>query len=121
MSAAATAVERLAAARAQLDGAGDLLLVPNLTSVDRCSAVLETASHLIAEFKRDWGGAPGDASVLEEAWKVRRSFVRAARLLESAIRFHENWAAIRGAMTGGYTSRGEAAPVLPATRICVEA
>lgn len=121
MSTRATALERLVSVRAELDNAGDLLLAPDVNSVERCSALLEAAAHRIAEFRRDWGGPAGEPEVMEEACKVRRSFVRAARLLESAVRFHENWACIRGAMTGGYTSRGEAAPLQAATRVCVEA
>jgi hypothetical protein len=58
---------------------------------------------------------------LEEAWKVRRSFLRATKLLENAARFHENWGAIRGVMTGGYTNRGEPAPVRHSGRVFLEA
>jgi hypothetical protein len=121
VSTAATVIKRLAAVRAQLDAAGNLLLAPKVESVDRCSALLETAGLQMAELRPDWAGGPGDAAALEEAWRVRRSFVRAARLLESAVRFHENWAAIRGAMTGGYTNRGEPAPVVTETRVFLEA
>ena len=56
-----------------------------------------------------------------EAWRVRRSFTRAAKLLEGAASFHGQWMAIRGTLTGGYTNRGEPAPVRHAGRICIEA
>jgi len=54
---------------------------------------------------------------LEEAWRLRRSFVRTARLLQGASEFHLNWSQLRGAMTGGYRETGESAPVMYGHRI----
>ena len=39
----------------------------------------------------------GNAAALEEAWQVRRSFLRARKLMQSAAVFHENWIRLRGA------------------------
>jgi hypothetical protein len=52
---------------------------------------------------------------------VRRSFLHAGKLLENAAQFHQSWIGIRGAMTGGYTSRGEPAPVRHCGRVFLEA
>ena len=114
-------MERLAATRAQLDAASEQLLAPTADAVDRCSALLESACNRLSDCRVDVAAAQGDPAALKEAWKVRRSFLRASKLLENAARFHENWGAIRGAMTGGYTSRGEPAPLRHTGRVCLEA
>jgi hypothetical protein len=107
--------------RAQLDSACDLLLSPTPDALDRCSVLLESASHQMAACQSRIADARGDAAAIEAAWQVRRSFVRAGKLLENAARFHGDWLAVRGAMTGGYTNRGEPAPVRHTGRICLEA
>ena len=117
----AAVIERFAATRAQLDSACDLLLSPTPDALDRCSVLLETAGRQMADCYSSLGEARGDAAAIEEAWRVRRSFLRAGKLLQNAASFHENWMSIRGSLTGGYTSRGEPAPVRHAGRICLEA
>ena len=121
MSGAAAVIEQLAATRVQLESACELLLSPSAEAVDRCSVLLETAGRRMAEFRSGLSVAQGDPDAIEEAWRVRRTFLRAGKLLESAARFHDNWVAIRGAMTGGYTNRGEPAPLRHAGRVCLEA
>jgi hypothetical protein len=121
MSSAAAVMERLAATRAQLDAASEQLLSPTADAVDRCSALLESACSRLTDCRAEVAAAQGDAGALEEAWKLRRSFQRASKLLESAARFHDNWVAIRGTMTGGYTNRGEPAPLRHPGRVCLEA
>jgi hypothetical protein len=114
-------LEQLAATRAQLDAVCDLLLSPTPQTLDRCSTILETASRQMSECKAQIGSVQGNAVAIEAAAKLRRSFQRARALLETAGRFHFNWLAIRGALTGGYTDRGEPAPVRHAGRISLEA
>jgi hypothetical protein len=120
MSAAAV-IEQFGAARAQLDAACDLLHSPTAEAVDRCSMLLESAWSRMADSQSQIGEAHGDPAALEAAWRVRRSFLKAAKLLEGAAAFHNGWTAIRGSMTGGYTDRGEPAPVRHAGRIYLEA
>jgi len=120
MSSAAV-VEQFAATRAQLDSACDLLISPTPEVLDRCSILLESASREMAECQSRIAEVRGDPAAIEEAWRVRRSFLRAGKLLANAARFHANWMSIRGALTGGYTDRGEPAPVRHAGRICIEA
>jgi len=86
----ATVVEQLAAARLDLDRAGELLLSPSPEALDRCSSVLEAAGR------------------------------RTEHLLQGAGDFYCNWISLRGAMTGGYTSAGDPAPVLHGHRISLQ-
>ena len=67
------------------------------------------------------GASAGDALALEEAWQVRRSFLRVRQLMQSAATFHENWLRVRGAMSGGYTATGDAGSVVHPRRICLQA
>jgi hypothetical protein len=117
----AAVVEQFATTREQLDSACDLLISPTPEVLDRCSMLLESASRQMAECQPRIAELRGDAAAIEEAWRVRRSFVRVGKLMENAARFHGNWMSMRGTLTGGYTERGEAAPVRHAGRICVEA
>jgi hypothetical protein len=117
----AAVLRQFAATRAQLDAACDLLLSPAPDALDRCAVFLETASRELEAYRSEIAEARGDAMAMEAAWQVRRSFLRAGTLLENAARFHSNWLSIRGAMAGGYTDRGEPAPVRHHARISLEA
>lgn len=121
MSRAAAVIEQLASTRMQLEAACALLLAPTPDSVERCSTLLESAGSQMVSFRDGIAAAQGDPGAIEEAWKVRRSFERATKLLENAARFHQNWQAVRGALTGGYTNRGEPAPLRHNGRLCLEA
>ena len=113
----AALVEQLRSARQQLDFACELLAKPSPEALDSCSSVLEAAGHQLAEWQPAFSQQAGDAAALEEAWKLRHSFVRTARLLQNAGDFHRNWLQLRGAMTGGYTGTGESAPLVHGNRI----
>lgn len=113
----AVLVEQLKSARQQLDSACGLLLRPSVEALDHCSGVLEEAGRQLAEWQPTIAQHAGNAVALEEAWQLRRSFVRAASLLQGASNFHLNWLQLRGAMTGGYTGTGEPAPVFHNSRI----
>jgi hypothetical protein len=113
--------EQLAATRAQLDAACDLLIAPTPQALDRCSMILEAAGREAAERASSLAEIRGNNDAIAEARRLRRSVQRARSLLENAARFHIGWLAIRGALTGGYTDRGEPAPVRHAGRICLEA
>jgi hypothetical protein len=115
--ATAALLEQLMSARQQLDSAHDLLTKPSPETLDRCSSVLEAAGHQLAEWQPTFSQRAGNAAALEEAWRLRRSFVRTTRLLQGAGDFHLNWLRLRGAMTGGYTETGESAPLLHRNRI----
>jgi hypothetical protein len=121
MSGAAAVIEQLAATRAQLESACELLRAPSAGAVDRCSVLLEDAGRRMQEFRADLPSAQGDPQAIAEAWNLRRTFLKAGKLLENAARFHDNWVAVRGVMTGGYTNRGEPAPLIHPGRVCLEA
>src|SRR3954452_13625976 len=109
---AATVIEQFAATRAQLDSVCDLLRSPSPDSLDSCATIFASAVSRMLDCQSSIPEAHGDAAAMAAAWDVRRSFQKAGRLLENASRFHGGWTSVRGAMTGGYTNRGEAAPVL---------
>src|SRR4051812_14793201 len=75
MSASAV-VEQFTAAREQLDSACDLLRSPTPEVLDRCSVLLESAGRQMADCQSRIAEVRGDPVALEEAWRVRRSFVR---------------------------------------------
>src|ERR1017187_2862266 len=110
-------VEQLMSARQQLDVASNLLTKPSPEALESCSSVLEAAGRQLAECQPTFSQQAGDAATLEEAWRLRRSFLRTARLLRGVGDFHRNWLQLRGAITGGYTETGESAPLLHANRI----
>lgn len=116
-----TLLEQFAAASAELDRACEVLLSPTPEALERCSSVLDSAVCRIESFGPQLAEARGDARALEAAYRVRRSFLHAAQLLENAASFHGTWLSIRGAMTGGYTDRGEAAPLRQIGRLSIEA
>jgi hypothetical protein len=113
----AALVEQLMSARQQLDFASRLLAKPSPEALESCSSVLEAAGRQLAEWQPTFSQQAGDAAALEEAWRLRRSFVRTARLLQGVGDFHLNWLQLRGAMTGGYTKTGEPAPLIHGSRI----
>lgn len=110
-------VEQLMSARQQLDLASNLLSKPSPEALESCSSLLEAAGRQLAEWQPAFSQQAGDAVALEEAWRLRRSFVRTARLLQGVGDFHRNWLQLRGALTGGYTETGQSAPLMHATRI----
>ncbi len=113
----AALVEQLMSARQQLDFASNLLAKPSPEALESCSSVLEAAGRQLAEWQPTFSQQAGNAAALEEAWRLRRSFVRTARLLQGVGDFHLNWLQLRGAMTGGYTETGESAPLMHGNRI----
>ncbi len=117
----AALVEQLMSARRQLDCACDLLAKPSPAAMDSCSSVLEAAGRQLAEWQPVFAQQAGSAAALEEAWRLRRSFVRTARLLQGVSDFHLNWLQLRGAMTGGYTETGDSAPLMHRHSIFIEA
>jgi hypothetical protein len=115
----AALVEQLKSARQQLDFASNLLVKPSLDALESCSSILEAAGRQLADWQPALSQQAGNAVALEEAWRLRRSFVRTARLLQGVGDFHLSWLQLRGAITGGYTGTGESAPLLHGNRISV--
>src|ERR1700720_4144258 len=99
-----TMAEHLAQVRSQLDRTCERLISPSPESLDACSEDLESAVRQLAAWQPQLSAQAGDPMALEEAWHVRRSFVRARKLMQTAAAFHDNWVRLRGAMSGGYTA-----------------
>jgi len=112
-------MEQLVTARSDVDRACELLVTPSPGSLDRCSRVLEAAVQQLAESQPQLRRGVGDPTVMGEAYRLRAAVRRAASLLEGANGFHLNWSRLRDAMTGGYTGRGDPAPVPRGSRISI--
>jgi hypothetical protein len=113
--------QHLAQVRTQIDRACDRLASPSADALDECSHDLESAMRQLSDCQLQLSAHAGNAEALEQAWHVRRSFLRARKLMESAASFHENWTRMRGAMVGGYTPTGDPGPVIHQSRICLQA
>ena len=108
----ATAQERLAAARAAVDQACQLLLAPTPEQMDRCTGLLETAVAELTAFRQVCpvsAQRPLPAENLSLARSLAASVARLKRLLESAGAFHANWIRCLAAICAGYTEQGQPA------------
>jgi hypothetical protein len=112
-------VEKLRAARAEVEQACTLLLSPSPDTLGRCMGVFERACHAIGESRRELPGMRGDPVALAEAHRLRFAVRHAGKLLETAQEFHTRWNHILGAMTGGYTQSGDPAPVIRRGQVCL--
>ena len=113
--------EHLATVRIQLDRVCERLTSPTPDALDGCCGQLESAVRQLAEYQPHLGAHAGNPAALEEAWRVRRSFLRARSLLRGAATFHGNWMRIRGTMSAGYTAQGEPRPIGHTSRIYLQA
>jgi len=115
----ANVVEGLSAARFQVERVCGLLVASSPEYLDGCPGLLERACSVIAEFRPWLCGVRSDPEALAEAYRLQFAVRHAARLLESAREYHAKWNRILGAMTGGYTPRGDPAPVIRPGRVCL--
>lgn len=115
--ASAGIVERLGAARSEVEQACGWLLSPSPDALDRCSGVLESAMSELSGSMSHLVLARGDPEALAEAWHLRRAVRRAGTLLQSASDYHTQWNRRLGGMSDGYQRGGEPAAVVPAGRI----
>jgi hypothetical protein len=114
-------LQHLATVRGQLDRVCERLTSPTPEALDGCSGELESAVRQLAEWQPHLGAQAGNPAALEEAWRVRQSFLRARSLMRGAATFHGNWMRIRGSMSAGYTAQGEPGPLGHASRVCLQA
>jgi hypothetical protein len=113
--------QHLCRVQSQLDRACERLTSPSPDALDQCSHDLESAMQQLAACQPQMSAHTGDAEAFAAAWRVRHSFQRARRLMDSAAEFHESWTRLRGAISGGYTPTGDPGPVLHPSRICLQA
>lgn len=116
---AADMVERLRAARAEVDRACALLVSPSPEVLDRCSRTLETAGSRLAECRPLLREGTGNPAALQEARRLQAAVRHAGRLLEGAASFHLHWSRWLGAMCAGYTQGGHAAPAPHGNRVSI--
>jgi hypothetical protein len=114
-------IEDLAEVRMKLDRACERLTVASAESLDDSSEDLDSAVRQLADCQARLMTQAGNPAALEEAWRVRRTFVRARMLLHKAAAFHGNWTRVRGAMSGGYTRTGEPEAVRHTGRVFLRA
>jgi len=107
---AASASERLAAARTALDRACQLLVSPTPEHIDGCARLLETAISEVSSPKLP-PNAASRQDALGQARLLKRSIGRTARLLDGAALYHANWISCLGALSAGYTPLGQPANV----------
>lgn len=121
---AAEVLERVATARRQVTQACHWLLAPSPDALGKCSEALGEAAAHLADC-RDWAraqeGGPHKAAALEQVSLLRRDVLRAGGLLRSAFEYHARWNQVLGAMSGGYTSGGEAAAIARPARVSLRA
>jgi hypothetical protein len=94
-----------------------MLLSPTPDVLDQCSLLLETATKNLAACRP----VPDDKPVaLSEARQLHAAVRHATLLLDAAMAFHDAWARRLGAISGGYTARGEPAAVDRGFRLVVQ-
>ncbi len=117
---AAEVVERLLAIRSEVDQACNWLISPSPTALDSCSRFLETAGSRLAQLQPQLRQGAGNPAAQYEARRLRAAVMCARGLLENAASFHVNWGRLLGALSSGYTERGDPAPAPRKGRICLQ-
>ena len=108
---------------ADLDAVRQALLSPELTRIDDCLPRLEQAAAEFLALRDGWREVPSQAPdhvrLRRDLRTVRQDLARLAGLAHSGARFYSGLARLLGAAGGGYTPRGEAAPLRPRASILV--
>lgn len=110
--------ERLVAARSEVNRACDLLIAPTPEALSSCQDALTRAVSELTGFRSSGQEVPAGSDVKSMACDLRAEILRASRLLQSLAGFYRGWERILGAMSGGYTSGGDPAPVARIGRLC---
>jgi len=112
-------VEGLSAARSQVEQVCGILVSPTPELLDACPGLLERACSVAAGLRPGMEEARGNPEAVAEARRLEAAVRRAGSLLASALDYQTQWNRILGAMTGGYTPAGDAAPVIHTGRVCL--
>jgi hypothetical protein len=94
--------------RAALAKAIRLCETPGAESLERSAEALGGAVAVLQ------AGPP--VTTARDLAEWRRTLYRLRRLLDAAAQYHDGWTRRLGALTGGYTAAGTAAPVNPGRR-----
>ena len=112
--------QQLASARAGVSEVCQILLSPSPAALDRCAPLLKTAAAAVSACLPQLRRSKGTQDEMDEAQRLRLAVRHAKRLLEGAAEFHQNWNRRLGALSGGYTRRGEPAAVELGSRMQME-
>lgn len=83
-----------------------MLLFPTPAVLDQCCLLLEATTKDLVGLRPE---PDGTAGALAEALELHTAVRRARLLLDTACSFHLAWIKRLGALSGGYTARGEPA------------
>ena len=114
------AASGLAAVRAEVEGACRSLVLASPEALTGCEGALQRAAQALQRGQTAWDWKSAGEGAKLEAARLQTGIRRAGRLLSSASRYHAGWLRILSAMSGGYSSRGEAAPMPGLRRISLE-
>jgi hypothetical protein len=106
--------------RGELEEICEMLLGPSPEVLNACQSLMATVAAEMESTRPDWRRASGDTQAAEEARRVRRTWIRARRLLENAARFHAGWRDRRAAMSSEYRADGSLPELRCPARIFVE-
>ena len=114
------AASGLAAVRVEVEGACRSLVLASPEALSYCEGALERAAEALRRGRAAWDWKSAGAAARIEASRLQTGIRRAGRLLSSASGYHAGWLRILSAMAGGYSPRGEAAPMPGMRRISLE-
>jgi len=114
------AASGLAAVRVEVEGACRALVLASPEALACCEGALQRAAEALRQGRAAWDWESASEAAKIEASRLQAGIRRAGRLLSSASRYHAGWRRILSAMTGGYSPRGEAAPLPGMGRFSLE-
>jgi len=97
------------------------LLRPSPAALDECAERCQRAAAELAACLPRIQSARGRPEAVAAAQRLAAAVRSARRLLESAASYHRRWQAMLGAMSGGYTSDGDPAPLIRTERLILRA
>jgi hypothetical protein len=114
------AASGLAAVRVEVEGACQSLVLASPEALTRCEGALERAAAALRQGHATWDWKSAGEAAGIEAVRLQAVIRRAGRLLSNTSRYHAGWLRVLSALTGGYSPRGEAAPMPGMRRISLE-
>jgi hypothetical protein len=103
----------IAAISREMEGVCAMLTSPSPERLERCERILESA---VSAFS----GMRPDVSALPDVRELRSVVGRAARLLDSAFRYHDDWRRRLSVSLAGYQPGGSPAAMPQQRRMCLE-
>jgi hypothetical protein len=114
------AANGLAAARVEVERACRSLVLASPQALTASEGALGRAAEALRQGHATGDWKPAGEGARIELSRLQAAIRRAGRLLASASQYHAGWLRTLSAMTGGYSPRGEAAPMQDMRRMSVE-